>query len=65
MNLTVSDGLADLELNHTATLKAFEFVLADERLCPFNADRADWELQWESPSGGGYSLYRNTNYVNQ
>ena len=60
----VSNGLSDLEFNYTATLKGFEFVLADERLCPLTTDRADWELQWESPLEEGYSLYRNTNYVN-
>jgi len=61
----VSNGVANLEFKWTAaSLEEFEFVLGDERLCPFNADHADWELQWESPSEGGYSLYRNTNYIN-
>ena len=61
----VSNGVANLEFKWTAaSLEEFEFVLGDERLCPFNADRADWELQWESPSEGGYALYRNITDVN-
>jgi len=58
---TVSKGNADLEFKWTANRpEDFEFVLGDNRLCPFNPDPALWELKWESAArSGGYLLYQN------
>ena len=62
----VSNGLVNLKFKWTAdSIYEFEFVLGDGRLCPFSTDPADWELEWESPYEGGYSLYRNGTYVRQ
>jgi hypothetical protein len=61
---SVSEGATNLQFEWTADrLEDFEFVLGDDRLCPFNPDPADWELKWESPRGAGYSLYRNRTFA--
>jgi hypothetical protein len=61
---SVSEGAADLQFEWTADrIEDFEFVLGDDRLCPFNPGPADWELKWESPGGEGYSLYRNRTFA--
>jgi hypothetical protein len=60
----IANGVANLEFNWIGALPdKFEFVLGDERLCPFSADAVGWKVQWQSPVEGGYSLYRNNNYA--
>jgi len=58
---SLSEGTVGLVFEWTANkTEEFEFVLADNRLCPFNPDFALWELKWESTGRvGGYSLYQN------
>ena len=61
---SVSEGATNLQFKWTADRpEDFEFVLGDDRLCPFNPDPADWELKWDSPTGAGYSLFRNRTFA--
>jgi hypothetical protein len=62
-----SEGVPDLQFKWTAGRpEDFEFVLGDDRLCPFNPDpmATRWNLEWEGPRHGGYALYHNRSFMN-
>ena len=61
---TLFNDLSHLKFEYTPTLKEFEFVLADQRLCPLVGDRSGWDLQWRSSIANGYSLYLNNKFPN-
>jgi hypothetical protein len=60
----VANGVPNLNFKWTGdSVEQFRYVLGDERLCPFPVAGAGWQIQWQSPVDGGYSLYRNTQEV--